>query len=122
MENGKRQYPRVSVPWGVLIETPDGFIKGKIKDISTDGAFIWCGENLAVNDKICIALIDIPMLNLHLPLIAKVIRVENGCLDCLTNHHGIGVRFTKMSTADREFITDTISEHVRGDCISDSTS
>ena len=55
MGNGKRQYPRVSVPWGVLIETPDGFIDGKIKDISADGAFIWCREALEVNDKIYMA-------------------------------------------------------------------
>lgn len=117
MGNGKRQHPRVSVPWGVLIETPDGFIDGKIKDISADGAFIWCREALEVNDKIYMALINIPMLNLHLPVRAQVIRLENGCLDCETNHHGIGVRFTKMSAADREFITDTVSEHVKSDCI-----
>ena len=117
MGNGKRQYPRVSVPWGVLIETPEGFVDGKIKDISADGAFIWCREALEVNNKIFMALINIPMLNLHLPVCAQVIRLENGCLDCETNDHGIGVRFTKMSASDREFITDTVSGHVKSDCI-----
>ena len=115
MGNGKRQYPRVSVPWSVLIETSDGFKEGKIKDISADGAFIWYQEALEVDDKICMALVNIPKLKLHLPVCAQVIRLENGCPDSETNHHGIGVRFTKMSTADRQFISNTISEHVKAD-------
>ena len=115
MGNGARQYPRVSVPWEVLIETPDGFIDGKIKDISADGAFIWCQETLEVDDKICMALVNIPTLKLHLPVRAQVIRLENCCLDSETNHHGIGVRFTKISSADRQFITNTISKYVKAD-------
>ncbi len=115
MGNGKRQYPRVSVPWGVLIETSDGFIEGKIKDISADGAFIWCQEALEVDDKLYMALVNIPMLKLHLPVCAQVIRLENGHLGSETNHLGIGVQFTKMSTADRQFISSTISEHVKAD-------
>ena len=115
MGNGKRQYPRVSVPWGVLIETSDGFIEGKIKNISADGAFIWCQEALEVDDKLCMAFVNIPMLKIHLPVCAQVIRSENGRLGSETNHHGIGVQFTKMSTADRQFISNTISEHVKAD-------
>lgn len=115
MGNGKRQYPRVSVPWSVLIETSDGFIEGKIKDISADGAFIWCQEALEVDDKLCMALVNIPTLKIHLPLCAQVIRLENGRLGSETNHRGIGVQFTKMSTADRQFIANTILEHVKAD-------
>lgn len=117
MANGKRKHLRVSVPWSVLIETRDGFIDCRIKDISASGAFIWCPEVLEVNDRICMAIISIPLLDLHVPVCAQVIRFENGCLDGEINYHGIGVQFTKMSAADREFITDYVSEHVKSDCI-----
>jgi len=52
----RRQHPRILVNWPAVVETPQGSIKGETKDISVDGAFIFCTKEPKIGENFPIIL------------------------------------------------------------------
>ena len=112
MKTERRQYPRAKVKWPVMVETAERFIYGEAVDISANGAFICCQKPLELNEKFCIATIEVPPSNRHLPARAKVIRADICGVDDDPLSHGIAVRFTDISVEDREEIFALVKDRV----------
>jgi len=47
----KRQDPRIGIVWPVSLETSQGEVKAKIKDLSLGGAFIACRDPLSLKEQ-----------------------------------------------------------------------
>ena len=50
----KRLQPRVEVRWPVTRLTSEGAIQGETRDISMQGAYIYCDQPLPLFDKVCL--------------------------------------------------------------------
>jgi len=79
----KRRHPRSEVTWPVIIETVETIISGRIKDISSGGAFINCETKLPPGEVFDM-VIHIQSQPTSLTGKAEVVWM---------GRHGIGVKF-----------------------------
>ena len=106
-----RKYPRSKGSWPVVILTDRGAIIAETRNISPLGAFIFCDRPLPPEEKIRV-LILFPNRR-HLDLPAKVTwsyphGTEKDDTPC-----GMGVLFTEISKADRDFIASLSSGYLK---------
>ena len=86
----RRLQPRVEVRWPVSMSTSEGTATGETKDISMQGAFIYCNKPLPVAERF--------ILNLRAPaasmqIMAQIVWTNNLTSDEATERPGMGVRF-----------------------------
>ena len=112
MSTEKRQYVRAQVGYPVLVESSQGFVVGKVIDISPGGAFICC-QLPSEPEEILKMTIRFSPMSPPLNATGKVIRSNVYCLDDETMGHGMSVLFTKISDGDKRFISSLISGHLR---------
>ena len=103
----KRQYPRTTVRWPVVLRTAHGEISCETENITVDGALIRCDEPLKSNEEIEIVIV-VPSLVRPLTLPAQVIHShisdqQDGVTPCF-----IGVKFTDISDKNRWLITTAV--------------
>jgi c-di-GMP-binding flagellar brake protein YcgR len=79
----RRRHVRSEVTWPVAIETPETIISGRIRDISSGGAFINCETKLSPGETFRMVIHSESQPS---PLIGEVEVVR-------TSLHGMGVRF-----------------------------
>ena len=103
----KRQHPRISVSWPARCETPDGPLKGQLKDISLGGAFVVCPNPLALSEKFRIS-ID-PPRQTPVELNAEVVWSNANVPEDKVINRGMGVRFINNSDEDRSRLNDVIT-------------
>lgn len=103
-EYNKRQYPRIETALPVIIETPRGFLEGRVTNISAGGAFISCGNSLSIGETIYMAIANIPELNRHLPVKAELMWKCNCGSNSGGSSQGLGVKFTKIDEMDQDII------------------
>jgi Tfp pilus assembly protein PilZ len=103
-ECDKRQDPRIEIALPVIIETVNGFLEGRVTNISASGAFISCGNSLSIGERIYIAIACIPELNRHLAVKAELMWKNNCGSNSGGLSHGLGVKFTKIGKLDQDAI------------------
>jgi Tfp pilus assembly protein PilZ len=99
-----RQYPRIEISLPVIIETVNGFLEGRVTNISAGGAFINCGNSLSIGERIYIAIACMPELNRHLAVKAELMWKNNCGSNSGGLSHGLGVKFTKIGKLDQDAI------------------
>lgn len=106
--NENRRHPRVKIKWPVVMTTANGLADGQTQNISLGGAFIRCLKkpNLEGNFRLVMTTKDRLIL-----VNAEVVWSNGRKSEGRANHHEMGVRFTKLSSNDRTFLSGVISSH-----------
>jgi Tfp pilus assembly protein PilZ len=109
-EFNKRQYPRIEIALPVIIETTNGFLEGRVTNISAGGAFITCGNSLSIGQRIYMAIVNIPELGRHLPVEAELMWKNNCGSNSGELSNGLGLKFTKIGEMDQDAILKLVSD------------
>lgn len=108
MEQERRQYLRAPVDWPSILLTPQRFIGGETKNISPKGAFIHCLTDPGLDEPFRI-VIKAPSRKQFLLVTAETAWSNiSGCDDDLSSR-GIGVRFTKVFSDDKRFLSNAVT-------------
>ena len=83
MKDDRRQYPRSMVNWLATIKTPQRIMVGKLKDVSSAGAFVFCDKPLTPYRHFYLSIHVHPGVASFTSM-AEAIRFT---------HNGMGVRF-----------------------------
>lgn len=105
----RRQDPRISTVWPVLVVTSDGVIKAKIKDLSLGGAFIACQDPLPLNKQFSL-IIDMPDQK-PLTLVSEVVWSNSNMPDDKIVCRGMGIRFIQNTKNDRISYSNAITSY-----------
>jgi hypothetical protein len=103
----RRLCPRAAIQWPIGIETSEGPISAKLKDLGADGAYIYCDRALKPRDFVAIR-ID-PPNHPSLKITAEVVWTDR------LSPLGIGVRFVQMSEKHRHFLFNEVSGLLESD-------
>ena len=117
----QRQHPRAEIRWPVTIRPSLETIKGETLNISSMGAFIKCCEPLNFNE-VFILDIDVPVLDHPLKAIAEVVWSNRGGNKNEITQYGMGIRFIRISSADRRFIVKEVLKHLNSENVETSFS
>jgi hypothetical protein len=92
MMNGRerRLQPRVEVSWPVTLLTSEGAIQGETKDISMQGAFIYCDKPVSLCERFVLS-VKAPTASMQ--VVAQVIWSNNSSPNKKIERVGVGVRF-----------------------------
>jgi len=105
----RRQDPRISTVWPVLMVTSDGVIKAKIKDLSLGGAFIAYQDPFPLKKQFSL-IIDMPDQK-PLTLVSEVIWSNSNVPDDKIVCRGMGIRFTQNTKNDRISYNNAIASY-----------
>jgi len=102
MSRERRRHSRASIDWAALVRDTTGIIVAEIKNISRSGAFIRCDFPFEPRKRFKLHIL-VPN---HSPLKAnaEVAWLSVKCAEGGTPPCGMGIRFTRVSKSDREFI------------------
>ncbi len=105
----KRLHSRAEVTWPVVLLTSQGATVAETKNIGASGAFILCRAHLRPKEKVKVFVM--PPNRHSLNISAEVawsnpLSSEDDSPPC-----GVGIRFTRISPADRQYLRDMITEH-----------
>ncbi len=107
----RRRHPRISVSWPTVVRTRQGFIDAQSRDISEGGAFIEYAEELKLGDDF--QIVFKPTQDRHIVVTCEKTWCGNININGKETYSGMGVRFVKISVADREFLSTLVSEHLQ---------
>ena len=108
-----RKYPRSRGAWPVVIMTGRGALIAETRNISPQGAFIFCDRPLPPEDKIRVIIMFPNSRYLDLP--AEVTWSNPYGSEKDDTPSGMGVKFTEISEADLEFISSLSSGYLRSE-------
>lgn len=108
-----REFPRVKGNWPVVIITSRGAIIAETRNISPRGAFIFCERPLPAKEKIRVLIMFPNRRYLDVP--AEVTWDYPYGSDKDETPCGMGVKFTEISEADREFISSLASGYLKAE-------
>ena len=111
MDIETRLSPRIHVTWPAVMETRQGSIAGKTKDISSVGVFILSSVEPEREQRISI-LIEPPGAK-PIRVLGKMVWSQNFDFDG-KNVFGIAIRFVAISPEDQEYIARLIEERQTG--------
>ncbi len=103
-----RRHRRVKIKWPVVMTTSNGLVDGRTHNISLGGAFIRCTERPSLEDNFRLVMTTKDRLIL---VNAEVVWSNGQKSEGKSTHHEMGVRFTKLSSNDRTFLSGVISRH-----------
>ncbi len=86
----RRLQPRVEVRWPVTLLTSEGAISGETRDISMQGAFIYCEKSIPLSERLVLS-VKAPAASMQ--VMAQVVWADNSKDDNKDEPAGIGVRF-----------------------------
>jgi CheY-like chemotaxis protein len=110
----KRQHARVNVGWLLTIKGFPGTMRGRMKNVSTGGAFI-CAVNFLKPGEIFSVKIHRGFVSdRHMALLAKAVRSGVHCVDDIEYPYGVAVEFLRVSDDDREMLRKFISAQLKG--------
>jgi c-di-GMP-binding flagellar brake protein YcgR len=114
MQEGRerRQHPRATVSWPVIIRSSRGFMSGETKDISYGGAFIRCREPLKPNEVLEVS-ISVSLLCPRVQVTAEVMWSNSTAPDDELTPRGMGVRFTNIAGTDQELISALVADRLQ---------
>ena len=100
----RRQSYRAAIQWPVTIQTAEGKLEARLKNLSIECAYIHCERALNLRDFVSMT-IDPPNRS-SLKITAEVMWKDEYLSP------GIGVRFVQMSEKDRHFLFNEVSDHL----------
>lgn len=117
----QREHPRAEIRWPVTMRPSWGTIKGETLNVSSMGAFIESSEPLKFSEVFILDM-DVPALDYPLKAIAEVVwSSRNGDKNEDTSY-GMGIRFIRISGADRRFIVNEVLRHLNSESVETSSS
>lgn len=110
MKRERRRDPRIHIDWVAVVRDTTGSSVAELEDISARGAFIRCEKPLRPKERFKLQVV-VP--NRHpLSANAEVAWLHVCCDDKELPPCGMGVRFTRIPRADRQFIHDLIAKNL----------
>ena len=103
-----RRYPRAKIKWPVVMNTPTGLVDGHTQNISLGGAFVRCREIPDLQDNFRMVMTTKERLIL---VNAEVVWSNENESNDKSTFHGMGIRFTNISSNDRTFLRSVISSY-----------
>jgi hypothetical protein len=116
----KRKYIRIKGSWPVVIRTAHGALVAETNNITTHGAYIVCDKPLPSKTELRL-FIMFPNRR-YVEILAKVIWSYPYGSAFDNTPCGMGIRFTRVTDADREFISSLSSGYLKSDYHKRSTS
>ncbi len=101
-----RRHPRARIKWPVVMNTPNGLVDGRTKNLSLGGAFVRCPDMPHLEDNFRLVLTAKERLIL---VNAEVVWSDGNRSNGKSSFQGMGIRFTKISINDRAFLSGVIS-------------
>ena len=105
----RRLTSRVEVTWPVVVLTSHGATVAETKNIGASGAFILCRAPLRPKDKLRVFVMA-PNRN-SIDISAEVAWSNPLCSEDDDPPCGVGIRFTRISPAARQYLRNVIAEH-----------
>lgn len=104
----RRYYPRTKVKLPVVKMAGNDLVDGEIQDLSLGGAFIRCSAMPNGKDNFHMVIsAKGRLISLTGEMVWKDVQKSNN----QTRFRGIGVRFDKLLSCDRQFLRDVIDKH-----------
>ena len=116
----KRKHIRIEGSWPVVIVTAHGAFVAETNNVTTQGAYIVCDKPLPSKTELRL-FIMFPNSR-YVEILAKVVWAYPYGSDIDNTPCGMGIRFTRVTDADREFISSLASGHLKSDYHRRSTS
>jgi hypothetical protein len=105
----RRRYPRVRVKWPVVVLEGSGAREAELIDINLGGAFIRSDKPLSPKQrsKLYIIVPNRKTFTVYFEVVWLRVDCSRGdILPC-----GMGIRFTRVPRAERQYLTEIISKH-----------
>lgn len=106
-----RKYSRAKVKWPVVIQTGQRTMDGVTWKVSPNGVFIKCAKPLRLHE-VCDLAIRIPGEKRPLEVSVEVVWSNIHGQDDEVTPRGMGVRFIKISSGDRQAIAKQMFEQM----------
>ena len=103
-----RRHRRAKIKCPTVMTTPNGLVDGQTQNLSLGGALVCCAELPDLEDDFRLVLTTKERLIL---VNAEVVWTNGGRSTGKSTSHGIGIRFTRISSNDRTFLSGVISSH-----------
>jgi len=103
-----RRHRRAKIRWPVVMTTSNGLADGRTQNVSLGGAFIRCTQKPKLEENFRLVMTAKERLIL---VNAEVVWSNGSKSEGKSTHHEMGVRFTKLSSNDRSFLSGVISKH-----------
>ena len=103
-----RKHLRVPVDWPVVILDGTGACNARLKDISANGAFVV--SDIPIQPRKQLTLFIIPDNHRTIRAMSEVVRLHINCSHNNLSSCGIGMRFTRVSSADRQTLKNAASK------------
>ena len=107
MGRDRRQHRRLPVDWAALVRHTEGGIVAQMENISISGAFVRCEKVLRPKEKLKLHILAPNHSTLSAN--AEVVWLQVHCLEDNIPPCGMGIRFTRVSRTDRQFLRSVIS-------------
>ena len=112
-EKKRRMELRAEITWPVTIITGVEVLQGRTVNVSSSGSLLWCGEQLPLNEIVRLSMK--PPIRSQLEITAEVVRTNVPCAEDEDPPQGVAVRFIIISEKDRQFISFSVYDHLRGE-------
>ena len=103
-----RRHARARIKWPVVMTTSNGLVDGQTHNVSLGGAFIRCPEKPDLEDNFRLVMSTKDRLVL---VNAEIVWSNGRKSEGKSAYHEMGIRFTKISSNDRSFLSGVISNH-----------
>lgn len=107
-----RHFARAEIKWPVSISTEDRSADGVTLNLSPNGAYIGCAKPLRLNEVFDM-IIDVPNSDSSIEAQVEVVFSNIHGPDDAISPRGMGVRFLKISSQDRQIIAKEILQHLQ---------
>ena len=107
-----RHFARAKIKWPVSISTDDHSADGVTLNLSPNGAYIGCANPLRLNEIFDVT-IDVPNSDSSIEATVEVVFSNIHGPDDSISPRGMGVRFLKISSQDRQIIAKEILQHLQ---------
>jgi len=105
----KREHPRADVDWSAWMETAEGAIELKVKNISLGGAFLCCKKPLPLERIFSLSIMG--PNNEPMEATAQVVWSNANVPEEKVVNRGMGVRFLRMSDKHIQLVRQTCQEN-----------
>ena len=107
----RRTPTRIRARWPVVVLTDKGVLLAETRDISSEGVFISCEEPLKPEEKLRVFIMAPNHRPLEIP--AEVAWSNPHASEQETTPKGMGLRFTKDSSDQRQRLQDIVVQHYK---------
>lgn len=107
-----RHFARAEIKWPVSISTEERSADGVTLNLSPNGAYIGCAKPLRLNEVFDMT-IDVPHSDSSIEAQVEVVFSNIHGPDDAISPRGMGVRFLKISSQDRQIIAKEILQHLQ---------